>query len=91
MKIMIKKIKKIFQKFNNLPMSKKGDTMSESQFYYPGNEPVSTDDLIFQIGEKEIDLYRKRKAINTLKEQIEILLKTNQELNEELSKYKNNE
>jgi len=43
--------------------------MSE-RYHYPGEEPISTDDLIFQIGEKEIDLQRKRKAIASLQEKL---------------------
>jgi len=58
--------------------------MNNQQVYFPGTEPVSTDDLIFQIGEKEIDLVRKRKAINNFKEQTDVLIQTNKELNEKL-------
>jgi hypothetical protein len=53
---------------------------NNNQQYSPGNEPVSVDDLIFQIGEKELDLYRKRKAIDKLTKQIQMLLKKNEEL-----------
>lgn len=59
----------------------------EQQYYYPGSEPVSTDDLIFQIGEKEIDISRKKKAIDTLKEQLDVLIKSNKDLSERLSQY----
>jgi hypothetical protein len=55
----------------------------EKKDYFPGNEPVSVDDLIFQIGEKELDLYRKRKAIDKL-------IKINEELKLKLLEYENN-
>ena len=54
----------------------------------PGNESVSTDDLIFLIGEKEIDLYRKRKAISNLinnNQQIDQLNNIIKQLQEELN------
>jgi len=60
------------------------------QYYEPGNEPVSTDELLLQIGEKEVDLQRKKKAINKLANQVQVLLKTNEELNNKLSQYENN-
>jgi len=62
--------------------------MSEQEYYEPGNEPVSTDELFLQIGEKEVDLLRKKKAINKLTNQIKVLLKANEELNNKLSEYK---
>jgi len=65
--------------------------MSEQEYYEPGNEPVSTDELFLQIGEKEVDLLRKKKAINKLTNQIKVLLKANEELNNKLSEYKDTE
>lgn len=59
----------------------------EERNYYPGEEPISTEDLIYQIGEKEIDLVRKKKAIARLTKEVNILLKSNQELHEKLAKY----
>jgi len=41
--------------------------MGENVKYEIGEEPISTDDLIFDIGEKSVDLKRKIKAINNLK------------------------
>lgn len=41
--------------------------MSEETYQQiTGEEPISSDDLIFQIGEKEVDLLRKRIAIKNL-------------------------
>ena len=51
------------------------------QNYSPGEEPVTTDDLIFQIGEKEVDLYRKQKAIRILVSKIQELYKLVEEKN----------
>lgn len=63
--------------------------MSEEQlqYYTPGNEPITIDELFRQIGEKEVDLQRKKQAINKLTKQIEILLKSNEELNNKISVY----
>jgi len=65
--------------------------LSQDQKYEPGNEPISTDELLLQIGEKEVDLLRKRRAIGRLSEQIQILLKANEELNIKLLQYEKNE
>lgn len=48
--------------------------------YFPGEESMTTDDLIFIIGEKEVDLFRKRKAIQ---KQITALQRTMQERKEQ--------
>jgi len=64
--------------------------MEQDNQYNPGSEPVSTDDLIFQIGEKEVDLNRKRKAISLLIDQVNSLLQTNKELNEQADVLMNN-
>jgi len=57
----------------------------------PGNEPITTDDLLLQIGEKEVDLLRKKKAINKLTNQLNVLLKVNEELSNKLTEYKDME
>ena len=59
----------------------------EQQYYEPGNEPITTDELLLQIGEKEVDLQRKRKAISKLNNQVQILLKANEELNVKIAEY----
>jgi len=51
------------------------------QKYSPGEEPVTTDDLIFQLGEKEVDLYRKQKAIKNLISKIQELYRLVEEKN----------
>jgi|GEM_PF-6315102 len=59
----------------------------DQEYYEPGNEPITTDELLLQIGEKEVDLLRKKKAINKLTNQIRILLKTNEELHDKIKEY----
>jgi len=42
------------------------EPVQEGKEHYPGETPVSTDDLIFQIGELTVDLERKKKAIREI-------------------------
>lgn len=66
--------------FNN------AQTPTQQPQYQIGEEPISSDDLIFEIGEKTVDLFRKRKAITQLKEQLQVVLAKNRELNEYIQK-----
>jgi len=54
--------------------------MEENVKYEIGEEPISTDDLIFYIGEKSVDLKRKIKAINNLKGKYNALYEQYKEL-----------
>jgi hypothetical protein len=51
---------------------------------YPGEESITTDDLIFSIGEKEVDLQRKKRAINNLVKQLQNSFRQNKDLLDQL-------
>jgi chromosome segregation ATPase len=64
-------------------MTQEHDQFFEQEQFVNGEESISSDDLIFMIGEKEADLFRKRKAIASLFEKITQLQSQNKNLSEE--------